>query len=403
MRLPDFAFLPDFPFSVNALALFGALLLVGVLGGELARRARLPAITGYVIVGMMVGKTGLGLLTQELLVQARVFVDISLGLLLFDLGRRLDLQWLRRDRWLLASSATESLLSFALIYGVLALYGLEPLFAAIGGAIGISASPAVTMLITQEQRAEGLVTEHALNLVAMNSVSAFVLVTVLLSLLHLEYSASWSNIVLHPLYLLVVSSLLGAVAWYVSLWLGRWLGKREDRQFVMLVGLAVLTVGCADALKLSVVLALLVFGILVKNFDRGHYVMPLEMGGRAQLFFVVLFVVTGAMLDAKLLAVAGGAAVFYIVARFVGKTTGVLLWAPLNGLRLKSAMLLGLTLTPMAGFAVVMVQDIWGLYPAPHMEALAVVTSAVVILEVIGPVAVQFALRRSGETEATQT
>lgn len=401
MPLPEIAFLPDLPMSLNALALFGVLLLAGLVGGDLARRAFVPAITGYVVVGMIVGNTGLGLLTAELLTQARVFVDISLGLLLFDLGRRLDLQWLRRDRWLLATGVTESIVSFALIYGVLVYVGLSPLFAAIAAAIGISTSPAVVMLIAQEQRAEGQITERALNLVAMNSVIAFVIVTVLLSVLHLEYSASWFNILLHPLYLLAGSALLGIAAWFVSIWLGRWLGKREDRQFVMLVALVVLTVGGANMLKLSVVLALLVFGILVKNVDRRHYVLPMELGSRAQLFFVVLFVVTGATLDARYLGTAGAAALAYIVARFIGKAIGVFVWTPLSGLRMKNAALLSVALTPMAGFAVVMVQGIWTLYPDPDVHALAVVTSAVVILEVSGPIAVQFALRRSGEAGAS--
>lgn len=402
MPLPDFSFLPDFPPPMNALALFGALLLAGLMGGDLARRALLPAITGYIAVGMLVGKTGLGLLTPELLVQARVFVDISLGLLLFDLGRRLDLRWLRQDRWLLASGITESLLSFTLIYAVLALFGLSPLFAAIAAAIGISTSPAVVMRIAQEQRAEGQVTERALSLVALNSVIAFVAVTMLLSALHFGYAADWGNVLLHPLYLLAGSALLGAAAWGAAIGLGRWLGKREDRQFVMLVALVVLTVGGANVLKLSVVLALLVFGILVKNVDRRHHVLPLELGSRAQLFFVVLFVVTGAMLDARYLGVAGGAAIAYVAARFIGKAVGVFVWAPLSGLRLKSAALLSLTLTPMAGFAVVMVQDIWGLYPEPDVQTLAVVISAVVLLEILGPIAVQFALKRAGETGANQ-
>lgn len=397
MPTPDFAFLPDFPPPLGALTLFGLLLLAGLVGGHLVRQVRLPAITGYVAVGMLVGHTGLGLLTAELLQQARVFVDISLGLLLYDLGRRLDLQWLRQDRWLLASGVSESLLSFVLIYVALALYGLSPLYAAIGAAIGISTSPAVVMLIAQENRAEGQVTERALSLVAMNSVAAFVIVTVLLSVLHLEYRASWVSIVLHPLYLLAGSMLLGVVAWALALALGRWLGKREERQFVMLVALVVLTVGSANMLRLSVVLALLVFGILVKNFDRRHRVLPLELGVRAQLFLVVLFVVAGASLDARYLAVAGGAGLVYVAVRFVGKMLGVMLWAPLSGLRPKSAALLGLALTPMAGFAVVMVQDVWGLYPEQDVQALAVVTSAVVLLEILGPVAVQFALRRAGE------
>jgi len=400
MPKPDFAFLPDFPPPLSALTLFGLLLLAGLIGGHLVRRVRLPAITGYIAVGMLVGHTGFGLLTAELLQQARVFVDISLGLLLYDLGRRLDLQWLRQDRWLLVSGVSESLLSFVLVYAALALYGLSPLYAAIGAAIGISTSPAVVMLIAQENRAEGQVTERALSLVAMNSVIAFVIVTVLLSVLHLEYQASWANIVLHPLYLLAGSILLGVAGWCLALALGRWFGKREERQFVMLVALVVLTVGGANMLQLSVVLALLVFGILVKNFDRRHRVLPLELGVRAQLFFVVLFVVAGASLDARYLAVAGGAGLVYVVVRFVGKALGVMLWAPLSGLRLKSAALLGLALTPMAGFAVVMVQDVWGLYPEPDVQALAVVTSAVVLLEILGPVAVQFALRRAGEAGA---
>ncbi len=400
MPLPDFAFLPELPPPVTALVLFGALLLAGLLGGDLARRAFLPAITGYIAVGMLLGKTGLGLLTAELWLQARVFVDISLGLLLFDLGRRLDLRWLRQDRWLLASGATESLLSFALVYGVLIVYGLSPLLAAIAAALGISTSPAVVMLIAQENRAEGQITERALNLVAMNSVTAFVVVTVLLSVLHLEYRASWVNIVLHPIYLLAGSALLGVLGWSLALWLGRWLGKREERQFVMLVALVVLTVGGANMLKLSVVLALLVFGILVKNFDRRHDVLPLALGDRAHLFFVVLFVVTGAGLDARYLAVAGGAALAYVAARFAGKAIGVLVWAPVSGLRLESAALLGLALTPMAGFVVVMVQDIWALYPELGVQALAVVTSAVVVLEILGPIAVQFAFKRSGEAGA---
>ena len=402
MSPSDFSFLPDLPLPLSALALFGGLLLAGLLGGDLARRALLPAITGYIAVGMLLGNTGLRLLTYDLLAQARVFVDISLGLLLYDLGRRLDLRWLRQDRWLLASGLTESFASFALIYAALVLYGISPLFAAIAAAIGISSSPAVVMLIAQEQRAEGQVTERALNLVALNSVVAFVVLTMLLSALHYGYSTSWVTVLLHPVYLLGGSALVGAAAWAVALGLGRWLGKPEDRQFVMLVALVVLMVGGANALNLSVVLALLVFGILVKNIDPRHYVLPLELGGRAQLFFVVLFVVTGAMLDARYIGTAAGAALAYVAARFIGKAIGVFAWAPLSGIRMQSAALISLTLTPMAALAVIMVQDIWALYPELDVQAFAVVTSAVVILELLGPIAVQFAFKRAGESGAHQ-
>lgn len=399
MPAPDFAFLPELPLPLNPVALFGALLLAGVLGGVLARRLRLPAITGYIAVGMVLGKTGLDLLTPELLVHARVFVDISLGLILFDLGRRLDFNWMRKDRFLFFAGISESLLSFVLVYAALYWFGVPKLFAAVAAAIGMSTSPAVVMLVAQEQRAEGQITDRALNLVAMNSVLAFVVVTVLLSVLHFEYEASAITVLLHPLYLLIGSTLLGAAAWYAALQFARWIGKREDRQFVMMVALVILTVGCANLLQLSVLLALLAFGVLAKNFDRRHDLMPGEIGGRGELFFVVLFVVTGALLDARELLVGGGMGLAYVAARCTGKIVGVMPWALLSGLDGKKSMLLGLTLTPMAGLAVVMVQDMWSVYPEIHQQALTAVVSAVVMLEILGPIAVQYALRRSGEAD----
>ncbi len=394
----DFAFLPDFPLPLNALALFGALLLSGLVGGALARRVRLPAITGYLAVGMLLGQTGLGLLTSELLVQARVFVDISLGLILFELGRRLDFNWLRKDRALLYSGISESVLSFILVYVTLYYLDVPKLIAAVAAAIGISTSPAVIMLIAQEQRAEGQVTERALSLVAINSVLAFIVVTVLLAVLHFEYQASVVTVLLHPLYLLAGSLLLGTVAWYAALRLGAWLGKREERQFVMLIGLIIVTVGCATLLKLTVLLALLVFGLLVKNRDPQRVLLPVEIGAKGELLFIVLFVVTGAELDARYLLVGGAIGLAYIGARFAGKILGVMPWALMSGLSGEKAALLGLALTPMAEFAVAMVQDVWGLYPGLDPQAFAALVSAVIVLEIIGPLVVQYTLVRAGET-----
>ncbi len=61
-----------------------------------------------------------------MLEDARLMLDIALGLILFELGSRLDWQWFRRNRWLLASSVAEIALSFGFIYLVLALLRPAP-------------------------------------------------------------------------------------------------------------------------------------------------------------------------------------------------------------------------------------------------------------------------------------
>jgi len=392
------SFLPDFPPAASPLALFGLLLLAGAIGGELARRIfRLPRIVGYVLAGLALGASGLNWLDAALLREAWIFVDIALGLILFELGRRLDFAWLGREPWLAATSVLESVLSFAFVFLALYGFGVEPLYAAVAASIAIATAPAVVLVAAQEIRAEGQVTERALHLTAMNSVIAFVSSTMLLAWLHHEYRAGWATVVLHPVYLLGGSAFLGYGASVVAVTLARWLGRSERGQLVISLGLIAVTVAAARALELSVVLALLALGALSRNLDRRHDLLPVDIGWIGQLFVVVLFVVGGASLEAAELATGGTVALVYVLARFAGKSLGVMSLTWLSGVRRGAAGLLCLALTPMSATAVGMVHRTGQLYPDFGAKLAAIVLSAVLILELIGPVAVQFALRRAGE------
>lgn len=394
-------FLPEFPVATSPLLVFGLLLLAGYGGGEAVRRlAGLPRVLGYVLVGLALGAGGLDVLDAGLVRESWIFVDIALGLILFELGRRLDFGWFRRDPWLAATGLLESGLSFAFVLLALVYFDVRPIFAAVAASIAIGTSPAVLMVVAQELRAEGQVTERAMALVAVNSVIAFVTATMLLAWIHHEYQAGWQTAVLHPVYLLAGSLLTGYVAGQVSLALARWLGKTERGHFIVMLGLVIVTVGLTRMLELSVVLALLVFGVLSRVLDQRHDLMPFETGRVGDMFVIVLFVVSGAILSLEALVAGGTIALVFVLARFVGKSVGVLVFTHFSGVRRGTAGLLCLTLTPMSGLAVSMVQGTIDLYPEFGRQLGAIVLSAVLILEIVGPLAVQFALRRAGEAAA---
>jgi Kef-type K+ transport system membrane component KefB len=392
-------FLPALPPVLSHAALFGALVIVGVLAGEAVRRyASVPRITGYVLAGAILGPQAVGLLTGNMLFDLRLLIDLSVGLIVFELGFRLDLKWLRANRWLLATAVGESVFCFAAILGALLYFDFRPVLAAMAAAIGTATSPAVVMLVANDLRAEGQVTERMLLFTAVNTVFAYVLLTLLLPFLHFEHKASWEQALFHPLYLLVGSMLGGYLASLAMLRLAAWLGKREELQFVLLVAMVIVTVGFAHALKLSVTLALITFGILARNLDERHALLPVHFGHGAQLFFVILFVLVGASLEFSAFnAVAATVVAAYIVVRFLGKALALLVFGPVSGIRPGGAGLLAIALVPLSGSAVVMVRDTTTLYPAFGKELAAVVLSAVVILELLGPLATQFALRRAGE------
>src|SRR5512132_3837690 len=190
--------------------LFGALLVAGLLGGELVHRiAALPRVTGYVLVGVAAGPHALGIASTPLFAEARVFVDLALGLIVFELGHRFDLDWLARNRWLAVAAVGESVGAFLAIYAALVYFEYAPLLAACAAAVGAATSPAVVVVVSQELRASGQITERMLLFTAVNCAFAYVALMLFMPLVHMQHETSWRSAILHPTYLLAGAALLG--------------------------------------------------------------------------------------------------------------------------------------------------------------------------------------------------
>jgi Kef-type K+ transport system membrane component KefB len=385
---------PAFPIALGDAVLFGSLVLVGMLAGEFFARLRLPRVTGYLLAGIALGAVLPGNTVNTLYQDARFFVDVALALVMFDLGRRLDWEWLARDRSLAVTSIVEVLLSFGAMFWMLRSFDFSPLESGIAAAIGISTSPAVGLLVTRDAHAEGQVTERSLTLTAVNTLIAVFTANMLLAGANLEYHNSRLLVVLHPLYLLAGSLVLGLVGAYAALLLVRLLGKREHVQFVLVMALILMVIGLAHMLKLSVLMALLVFGVA----SRRHRLLDVEWGHAAQLFYVVLFVVVGASLSWHALKVASGLGLLYVAVRVTGKLLGVFIVAPFSALRWRQSLWLGASLTPMSAVAVVLLQSLSGGFPEFSPRLNDVLMAAITYFELVGPLVMLFALRRAGET-----
>ena len=398
MTPPDF--LPAWPPAVNSFVLFGLLLLAGLAGGRIAATTRvLPAITGYIATGFILGPGGLNWLDASALAQAQIFADISLGLIVFDLGRRLDLSWARHDRWLLPTGLAESLLSFAAMFGLLRAVGVDALEAAATATIGIATAPAVVLLVVNELKAEGPVTRRTLWHVALNNIVAMLGLALLLPFIEARASAEPWYPIARSLWILGGSFLLGYLAFLVMTFLARLTGKAPAPQFILSVGVIVATVGAAQTARLSVLLALLVLGICARNLDREHRLVDVQFGLAAQLFFVILFVLTGATLRPEQFGSVAWIGLAFVFARALGKSVGLYLFAWPSRVSPRQASALTLTLTPISGLALGMTQPIYDLAPEFGAHLAAIAASGIAILHLIGPIATRFALLRSGEGE----
>jgi Kef-type K+ transport system membrane component KefB len=391
-------FLPSLPFEMSFPLLFGVLLVAGMLGGEIARGLRLPRIIGYVVVGFMLAPLTQAMGIDPLLEGARIFVDLAIGLVLFDLGRRMDLNWMKRDWTLAATGLAESFLAFGAVFATLLAFDFAPVKAGIAAAIAMATSPAVVLLIIQDTKAEGQVTERALNLVALNSLLASILTTILLASAQLESRMDIEGSLLHPAYLFVGSLVLGGAVAALARVVARAVEKTKDLHFTLIAGMVVAAVGLAILLKLSVILSLLAFGLFTRNDARNYDLLNVNLAPASRLLYIVLFVITGASLPLPALFAGGLAGVAVAGARILGKLVGVLAIAPIGGLKPRQAMGLACALMPVSTIALVLHHDVTRVFPAFGSDLTSAFLGMVIVMEIVGPIAVQWGLKLAGET-----
>jgi Kef-type K+ transport system membrane component KefB len=197
-------------------------------------------------------------------------------------------------------------------------------------------------------------------------------------------------------YSLFGSLLLAYVTYRIMMPLARLLGRERSRQFVLVIAIITLTIGAAHALRLPVLLTMLAFAILSKNLDFQYDLMELEFGVATELFIVVLFATIGASIRLSDLTSIGLPVALLIGARFAAMAISIFAFARLAKLRWRQAGLLTLGTLPLAETGVGFVH-ISSLYPQTSASVAPLLAGCLLILELIGPIATQFALKKSGE------
>lgn len=389
---------PPFFSVFNSIQLFGVVLLGGLLSGELARRVlALPRTTGFVVFGLLIGQSGLGWVTPLHIEGAQLFVDLALGLILFELGylvpvASLSLLLLRLRAALLISAGV-----FAGVAGLLYGLGFALPSALLAATLCVATSPAITIATTADVGARGERTDLLLTLVALNGAIAFAGVAWATPLLA---ESAGLRVLLSAWELgkvLLASVVLGgACAGLVLLGADR-LGRQPEHQHLLILGSIVLGVGTAMYLEISVLLPMLLFGMMTRTFDAERQVVAIRIASDARIFLVMTFVLAGAALDLGLLFEYSGLALLVIAVRLLCQFAGMLLVRHRLGLPWRDALAMLLALQPMSSVALVLLGSLQEVYQMASSELPGVLLATILLLQLAGPLCTQIAIRMFGE------
>lgn len=388
--------LPSQPDTVLWIAL--AVIATGMVGELLFRVLRLPRVTGYFLVGLLFSSWGLGFDPLALPGDLRLVIDLAIAVLLFELGARVDLRWLRANPWILISSLGEAAASFAAVFAVLRLTGTDPTSATAIAVVLMSTSPAVVMRIVSEFRAGGQVTERLMMLTALNSIYAVLGVKAMLGWLNHEGGGPVLTAIGYPMFVILGSTLLGVALALAIRWTTRHFDAREDNAVLVLLGMLLLALALVNMGRLSGLLTPLIAGMVLKMYSERPLLLPRHFGTAGGVLVATLFLSTGMAVSLGQFLSGGLLALALVAARALAKgTAGAVLSWP-SGLGTRQSIALGLALMPASGLAFLLTADLLTASPQLAAHAGPIVFSTIALLELLGPLVVYWALHRSGET-----
>lgn len=402
----------------------GLAMFAGLFLSRLASKFNLPDVTSYLVTGVLIGPLclgalgipNLGLPSFDFVEKLGLISDVSLGFIAFSIGNEFRLEELKH----IGRQATIVAIFQALSATIFVDVGLLILHLFLGdtlpvstcivlGAIATATAPAATVMVINQYKAKGPLTNILLPIVALDDAVGLIVFAVSTGIAKALISGSINlvSVIVNPLVEIVASLVLGAALGWVFSIVEKFFNSRSKRlslavAFVFLCtafSKIELTFGNGVEIGFSSLLVCMMCGTIFCNLcDFSDEIMYRTDRWTAPVY-VLFFVLSGAELDLRVFGSAAvvGIGLVYILMRSAGKIAGASVSSRMVGCPKTVCKYLGITLLPQAGVALGMSATVAADFGAEGAIMRSIVLFSVLIYELVGPILTKIALTASGE------
>ncbi len=399
-----------------ACALIGGLML-----SRLTKLVNLPAVTAYLVAGLLLGPfalgrlniPGLGFQTLEQVEMMGIVTQTALGFIAFTIGNEFRLAQLKTmGRSAITIGILQAVITTLVVDVILiALHLCFPNVISIPcaitlGAIASATAPAATLMVVRQYKADGPLTRLLMLVVAIDDAVGLVLFSVSFGIASALANGQVSilAVVVEPIVEIVLSLALGSAMGWLLNWVEQFFHSRSKRLTIS-VAFVLLTVGLSGVkfhiggvhCGFSLLLVCMMTGTVFCNICSTSEELMERVDGWVMPLNILFFVISGAELDLEVVAnpVTILVGVIYIIARSAGKYYGAAVSCKLTKQSKPITDNLGITLLPQAGVALGMALTAATL--ADGALARNVVLFAVLVYELVGPALTRRSLLAAGE------
>ncbi len=384
--------------SIYAVAV---LIASGLIFSRLLGKFKFPDVTGYLIGGIIIGPSVLGLLSQDQVKGMEVLSTIALSFIAFSIGSEMDLKAIKKmGSKIIVVTIFEALGAFLFVTtAMLLIFKQDWAFSLAIGSISCATAPAATLMVIRQYKAKGPLVDVLIPVVALDDavcIIAFGIASVMANALISGESLNIATMVGKPLLEILMSIGLGAVAGFIYSLIAKKV-KNDGENLSFTLAMVFIVTAAALKLNLSGLLTLMVMGVVITNVGHVNKRYLDLVNAITPPIFVCFFVLSGADLNLSNLKSVGIVGIGYVVSRVIGKYIGSMISTKVSGFDESVQRNLGLTLVPQAGVALGLSLIAANIIPGDHGQYIrTIILGATIVYELVGPLLAKFALKRAG-------
>jgi Kef-type K+ transport system membrane component KefB len=396
---------------LNIILLMGLAIFFGTAGAGVFQKIRIPQVVGYVVIGLIIGESGLNLVGRDTVETLSSFNVFALGIIGFMIGGEL-----RRDVFkkygkqffiILFSEGMAAFILVAVLSGFVAWCFNRNLHTSVAiglvlGAIASATAPAATASVLWEYKTRGPLTSNVLAIVALDdglSLLLYGFASGIAGAFLGETNGSIWTTILTAVFEIVGAVILGVLVGFLLSFILKRI-KETDKALVFTVSSVLLVIGLSIALKVGSILAAMALGVTIANLTSRRRQNTFKLIKKfAPPIYVLFFVLAGAHL---VLGEIAGWMIVMVLVYLIGRTAGKVFGSWFGAWKSKAPDVvrkyLGFCLLSQAGIAIGLAIISGQLFTGQIGHAIIVIVmTTTFVVEVFGPLLVKVGMKKAGE------
>ncbi|TAH68853.1 MAG: cation:proton antiporter [Anaerolineaceae bacterium] len=386
---------------MNLLLKISIVLLVGAVGGKVARIFKLPNVSGYLLAGLFLGPSFFKFINSQDIEAYTVINELALAIIAFSIGNEFVIKdMLKLGKSIVIITLAEVVGAIFIVFTVMYYVFNQPFaFSIVIASMSAATAPAATLLVIKQYKAHGPLTKTILPVVALDDVFGIIAFGIAMSLATLtsgQENFSIYKMIINPLVEIGGSLILGLILGVFLVVVAKKSKGRDELQVVTLVAIGI-AAGLSTRLGLSPLLTCIMMGTTLVNLKQNSKRVFDSVNSFVSPVYVLFFTLAGASLDLSILLSVGIIGVAYVIARAAGKMSGA--WVGAKSVKADPMVTknLGYALFPQGGISIGLLVIVRQQLPDYAIAISTIIMFSVLIYEVTGPIFAKLAIQKAGE------